>query len=113
MTFDNRTFTYAGTSADFTGGYKVRFANDPVNRKDVLEREGHTNIVLVPLPAPMTKVQAVEYLKTVQPEGINLVALKCKEQYLTKCINIVSNPPRKRGRPMLPRDPNTNEIIRN
>jgi hypothetical protein len=53
-------FTFAGVS-DLNGEYKARFANDAMRVK-VLDKNGHRDIRLVPLPNAMTKREAVEYI---------------------------------------------------
>ena len=55
------TFTVAGVSNN-SGDYKVRFCSDFVLRVKNLQKQGDTNINLVELPKPMTKVEACEYL---------------------------------------------------
>jgi len=59
-------FTVAGTS-NRQGEVKVRFANDLVSRIKALHRAGHTDVNLVELPKPMTKLEALQYL---QEQGI-------------------------------------------
>ena len=63
---DNKTFTVAGT-ATLDGVTKVRFANDLVARVKILTKAGCTNINIVELPKPMTKLEALQYL---QEQGI-------------------------------------------
>ena len=63
---DNKTFTVAGT-ATHNGNTKPRFANDLVARIKILNKAGCTNINLVELPKPMTKIEALQYL---QEQGI-------------------------------------------
>jgi hypothetical protein len=57
-------FKVAGTS-NHNGEIKVRFANDLVSRIKALHRAGHTDVNLIELPQPMTKLEAVQYLQTV------------------------------------------------
>ena len=59
-------FTVAGTS-NRQGEVKVRFANDLVSRIKALHRAGHTDVNLIELPKPMTKLEALQYL---QAQGI-------------------------------------------
>ena len=101
MNIDNRTFKYAGSSADSTGVYKARFANDPEARPNVMTKAGHTNFVLVELPTPMTKLEAIAYLKSTKPDGVNLPALDEKEAYINKQLAKLNGTavPAKRGRP--------------
>lgn len=56
-------FTVAGTS-NRQGEVKVRFANDLVSRIKALHRAGHTEVNLIELPQPMSKLEAVQYLQT-------------------------------------------------
>jgi hypothetical protein len=58
----DQTFTVAGTSKH-NGGFKVRFANDMLRTK-VLDKHGHTEIILVELPRAMTKIDAVNHIAT-------------------------------------------------
>jgi hypothetical protein len=59
----DKLFTVVGTST-LNGETKVRFAND-VMRVKVLAKHGHTDINLIELDTPMTKLEAVKILKTV------------------------------------------------
>jgi len=56
-------FQVAGISTH-NGKTKVRFANDFVSRIKMLVKGGHTDVNLMSLPQPMTKPEAVAYLKT-------------------------------------------------
>ncbi len=58
----DKTFTVAGVSTSDKGEDKIRFANDPMRVK-VLDKNGHTNITLVELPSPMSKEDAVAFLR--------------------------------------------------
>ena len=58
-----QTFTVAGTAMQ-NGITKVRFANDLVSRTKILIKNNCENINLVELPEPMTKLQALKYLET-------------------------------------------------
>jgi hypothetical protein len=58
----DKLFTVVGTSK-LNGEMKVRFAND-VMRVKVLAKHGHTDINLIELDTPMTKLEAVKVLKT-------------------------------------------------
>jgi hypothetical protein len=57
-------FKVAGTSKS-NGEVKVRFANDLVLRIKTLHRGGHTEVNLIELPTPMTKLEALKYLQQV------------------------------------------------
>ena len=61
-----KLFTVAGT-ATHNGVTKARFANDLVARIKILNKAGATNINLIELPNPMTKLEALQYL---QSQGI-------------------------------------------
>ena len=57
----DKLFTVVGTSK-LDGETKVRFANDTMRTK-VLQKHGHTDIVLVELPEAMTKLEAVKAIQ--------------------------------------------------
>ncbi len=57
------TFTVCGVSTN-DGEMKVRFAND-VMRVKVLDKNGHTDILLIELPTPMEKDAAVAFIKDI------------------------------------------------
>jgi len=56
----DKLYTYAGVSR-LNGQYKARFATDSLRIK-VLSKAGHDNIDIVQLPESMNKIQALEYL---------------------------------------------------
>jgi hypothetical protein len=56
----DKVFAVAGVSAQ-NGSFKVRFAND-IMRTKVLDKNGHTDILLETLPSEMTKAEAVAHL---------------------------------------------------
>lgn len=58
----DKLYTVAGVSK-LDGETKVRFAND-VLRIKVLQKHGHTDIMLIELPNEMTKLDAVKFIKT-------------------------------------------------
>ena len=58
----DKLFTVAGTATNADGTTKARFANDLVARIKILNKAGCTNINLMELPEPMTKLQALQYL---------------------------------------------------
>jgi hypothetical protein len=66
-TMSDKLFTVAGYATNADGTVKVRFANDLVARIKILNKAGCTDINLVELPKPMTKVEALEFL---QSQGI-------------------------------------------
>ena len=57
-----KLFTVAGTATNPDGTTKARFANDFVARVKILSKAGCTNINLVELPQPMTKLEALQFL---------------------------------------------------
>ena len=59
---DDKLFTVAGTATNPDGTTKARFANDMVARVKILTKNNCTNINLVELPRPMTKLEALQYL---------------------------------------------------
>lgn len=64
MSATEKTFTVAGTAKNADGTVKARFANDLVARIKILNKAGCTDINLVELPQPMTKLQALQHLQT-------------------------------------------------
>jgi len=58
-----KKFTVAGTASQH-GTTKVRFANDIVSRTKILIKNNCENINLIELPEPMTKLQALKYLES-------------------------------------------------
>ena len=59
-----KLFTVAGTATNPDGTVKARFANDLVARIKILNKSKCTNINLIELPQPMTKLEALQYLAT-------------------------------------------------
>ena len=60
----DKLFTVAGTATQ-DGVTKARFANDMVARVKILTKAGCTNINLVELPRPMTKLEALQHLQSI------------------------------------------------
>ena len=58
-----KTVTVAGVSKN-EGTFKVRLCSDMVLRIKNLQKQGDTDILLTELPRPMTKVEACEFLLT-------------------------------------------------
>lgn len=58
-----KMFTVAGFATNPNGTVKVRFANDLVARIKILNKAGCTNIDLMELPQPMTKLEALRHLQ--------------------------------------------------
>ena len=101
MKIDNHTYTFAGTSADPDGNFKARFANDSkVAQLKTKTRTGYDKFVLIELPNPMTKLEAIAHLKATKPEGVNLATLEAKEAYINRQIAKLNGTlvPGKRGR---------------
>jgi hypothetical protein len=111
MKLDTKLYSYVGTSTDFFGVSKLRFANEVEGRKAILAQDGHQNIVFIELPSPMTKQDAVQWLIDIKPPEINQEVIDQKINYINKIIKRESHLG-KRGRPRLPRDSN-GKIIRN
>ena len=61
-----KLFTVAGTATNADGTTKARFANDLVARIKILNKAKCTNINLLELPSPMTKLQALQFLQDTQ-----------------------------------------------
>ena len=59
-----KMFTVAGTVTNPDGTVKARFANDLVARIKILNKAGCSNINLVELPRPMTKLESLQHLQT-------------------------------------------------
>ena len=62
MSKTEKLFTVAGTARNADGTVKARFANDLVARIKILNKAGCTDINLIELPQPMTKLEALQYL---------------------------------------------------
>lgn len=78
-----KTFTVAGTATQH-GVTKARFANDLVARIKILNKNGCTDINLQELPQPMTKLQALQYLKQQGATGDAGFAVENKLQEKTR-----------------------------
>ena len=76
------TFSHAGVSKQ-DGEFKVRFANDALRTK-VLVKNGHTDIDIVELKHPMTKLEAVAYLLSIDFDNGNKAVRAALEQGLDK-----------------------------
>jgi len=63
-------FTHAGVS-QLKGKFKARFANDPMRIK-LLAKNGHNSIDIIELPNPMTKVDALTYLLSIDFDNGNV-----------------------------------------
>ena len=78
-----KLFTVAGTATQH-GVTKARFANDLVARIKILNKNGCTDINLVELPTPMTKLQALQYLTEQGLTGDSGYAVSAKLAEKTK-----------------------------
>jgi len=61
---EDKLFTVAGTATNPDGTTKARFANDLVARIKILNKAGCSNVNLIELPRPMTKLEALEHLQS-------------------------------------------------
>jgi hypothetical protein len=68
MAQTEKLFTVAGTATQ-NGTTKVRFANDMVARVKILTKNNCTDINLIELPRPMTKLEALQHLQTLGVTG--------------------------------------------
>lgn len=69
MAKTEKLFTVAGTATNPNGTTKVRFANDIVARVKILTKSNCSNIDLMELPKPMTKLEALRYLQDLGKAG--------------------------------------------
>lgn len=76
------TFTHAGVSR-LKGEFKARWANDAARVK-VMAKGGHTDIDLIELPNAMTKVEAVEYLLSINFDNGNAEVRAALDEALSK-----------------------------
>jgi len=60
----DKLFTVAGTARNPDGTVKARFANDLVSRVKILTKAGCSDIDLLELPRPMTKLEALQHLQS-------------------------------------------------
>ena len=93
-----KTFTVAGTATNADGTAKARFANDLVARIKILNKAGCTNINLIELPKPMTKLEALQHLQSLGQTGdagyavANKLAEKTKAKYGSRPPRLRLNP---------------------
>lgn len=83
------TFAVAGVSTR-EGVIKARFAKDMMRVK-VLAKTGSTNIDLMPLPHPMTKTEALEYLLSINFDNGNAEIRAALEAGLEKRVPQAAN----------------------
>ena len=77
----DKQYTVVGISK-LNGEYKVRFANDTLRVK-VLEKNGHEDVRLCELDAPMTKYDAVKQIASMAEFG-DAAAQSVIQEYLTE-----------------------------
>ena len=78
----SKSFSHAGVSKQ-DGSFKARFCNDALRTK-VLQKNGHTDIDIIELKHPMTKVEAVAYLLSIDFDNGNKAVREALEQALDK-----------------------------
>lgn len=78
------TFAYAGVSRQ-KGEFKARWANDAARVK-ILAKSGHSDIDVIELPNPMTKVEAVEYLLSINFDNGRAEVRAALEEALNKRV---------------------------
>jgi hypothetical protein len=78
----SKTFKFAGVSKR-AGAFKARFANDQMRVK-VLAKTGSSDIDLIELKYPMTKVEAVEFLMSINFDNGNKLVREALESYKDK-----------------------------
>ena len=78
-----KTFTVVGTAVNEDGTMKLRWANDLGARVKILHANKCTDIKLVELPSPMSKLDAAKYYKanhSLTPEQDEIVTFKINEK---------------------------------
>jgi hypothetical protein len=89
-----KTYTVAGVST-LEGVTKIRFANDALRIK-ILEKNGHSSVDLVNLPAPMTKGEIALYLHRIQFAGTDaateaaILSLAKKHKVVLSTANVTA-----------------------
>ena len=78
----SKTFKFAGVSKR-EGSFKARFANDQMRVK-VLAKTGSSDIDLIELTHPMTKLEAVAFLLKINFDNGNALIREALEAYQTK-----------------------------
>ena len=86
MSKAEKLFTVAGTATNPDGTTKARFANDLVARIKILAKAKCTNIDLVELPQPMTKLEALQHLQALGKSGDAGYAVANKLAEKTKLV---------------------------
>ena len=83
----SKSFSHAGVSKQ-DGAFKVRFANDALRTK-VLIKNGHTDIDIIELKHPMSKLEAVAYLLEIDFDNGNKAIRAALEAALDKRSPVV------------------------
>jgi len=78
----SKTFKFAGVSKR-AGSFKARFANDQMRVK-VLAKTGSSDIDLIELKAPMSKLDAVAFLLKINFDNGNALVREALESYQSK-----------------------------
>jgi hypothetical protein len=78
----SKTFKFAGVSKR-EGSFKARFANDQMRVK-VLAKTGSSDIDLIELTHPMTKLEAVAFLLKINFDNGNALVREALEAYAVK-----------------------------
>lgn len=78
----DKKFEYAGVSR-LKGEFKARWASD-ASRVKVLVKSGHTDIDIIQLPNAMTKLEAVQYLLSINFDNGNVAVRAALEEAVEK-----------------------------
>lgn len=78
----SKSYSHAGVSK-LDGVFKVRFCNDALRTK-VLQKNGHTDIDIIELKHPMSKLEVVAYLMEINFANGNKAVEAAIEQALDK-----------------------------
>lgn len=78
----SKTFKFAGVSKR-AGSFKARFANDQMRVK-VLAKTGSSDIDLIELKVPMSKLDAVAFLLKINFDNGNALVREALESYQSK-----------------------------
>jgi len=86
----SKTFKFAGVSKR-AGSFKARFANDQMRVK-VLAKTGSSDIDLIELKEPMTKLDAVAFLLKINFDNGNALVREALEAYQSKHTETTAAP---------------------
>lgn len=78
----SKSYSHAGVSKQ-DGQFKVRFCNDALRTK-VLQKNGHTDIDIIELKHPMSKLEVVAYLLEIDFDNGNKEVREALESALDK-----------------------------